>query len=43
MKENLASAEIARNRVGIKMKVSGLDNAEEVLAVGVDIRPFELI
>jgi hypothetical protein len=43
VKEDLASGEIARSRVGIKMKVSGLDNAEEVLVVGVDIRPYELI
>jgi len=42
---DLARGEIAfaRSRAGIKMKVSGLDDAEEVLAVGVDIRPYELI
>jgi hypothetical protein len=43
VKEDLASGEVARSRAGIKMKVSGLDDAEEVLAVGVDIRPYELI
>jgi hypothetical protein len=43
VKEDLASGEVARSSAGIKMKVSGLDDAEEVLAVGVDIRPYELI
>jgi hypothetical protein len=43
VKEDLTSGEIARSGVGIKMKVSGLDDAEEVLVVGVDIRPYELI
>ena len=38
----LRSSTQAHRGGGIRMKVSGLDNGGEVLAMGVDLQPIEL-
>jgi Heterokaryon incompatibility protein (HET) len=43
VRENFDSAETPKIEAGIKMKVSGLDDAEEILAMGIDVQSFELI